>query len=62
MIKITASLEHWLIKYHRDLYVLILFGHLELFTNELQQEYLEWCETDEAKDYLEGGSKYHNPR
>ena len=35
-----------------------MFGHTELFTEEMQKEYIEWCKTDEGKQYLEGGSKY----
>jgi len=37
---------------------LIMFGHLELFTDEMQEEYLVWCQTDEGRKYLEGGSEY----
>ena len=58
MVKLTQSLEVWLATYHRDLYVLITFGHIEVFTAELQQEYLEWCLTDEGRRYLKGGDKY----
>ena len=35
-----------------------MFGHLELFTKEMQKEYIEWCKTDEGKQYLKGGSEY----
>lgn len=55
---LTQSLEYWLFKYHREEMALILFGHLELFTEELQQEYLDWCLTNEGKRYLNGGDKY----
>lgn len=58
MVKMTQSLSHWLWEYHRDIFALILFGHLELFTEEMQREYIEWCKTDEGKQYLKGGSKY----
>ena len=58
MVKLTQSLQQWLWKYHRDKIVPIMFGHLEVFTEEMQKEYLEWCLTDEGKQYLEGGSKY----
>lgn len=37
---------------------MIMFGHTELFTEEMQQEYLKWCQTEEGKQYLKGGSKY----
>lgn len=58
MIILTQSLEHWLFENHKDILALILFGHVELFTEEMQKDYIEWCKTDEGKQYLEGGSKY----
>ena len=58
MVKLTQSLEHWLWENHKDKLPLILFGHTELFTEEMQEEYIAWCQTDEGKQYLEGGSKY----
>ena len=58
MVKLTQSLEHWLWENHKDKFPLILFGHTELFTEEMQEEYIAWCQTDEGKQYLEGGSKY----
>jgi hypothetical protein len=35
-----------------------MFGHVELFTEEMQKEYLSWCQTEDGKQYLKGGSKY----
>lgn len=58
MVKLTQSLEYWLWKNHRNKIALIMMGHVELFTPEMQREYLEWCQTDEGKQYLKGGSKY----
>ena len=58
MIDITLSLRKFLWKYHRDVYVSITFGHLEMYTNEIEKEYIEWCKTEEGKSYLEGGSNY----
>lgn len=58
MIKLTCSLEQFLFEEHRDILGLILFGHVELFTDEIKREYLEWCETEHGKEYLQGGSKY----
>lgn len=55
---LTQSMEVWLWKYHRDKLALIMFGHLELFTEEMAQEYVEWCKTEEGRQYLQGGSKY----
>ena len=58
MVRLTQSLAHWLWEYDPKLVPLIMFGHLELFTEEMTQEYLAWCQTDEGKQYLKGGSKY----
>lgn len=58
MVKLTQSLNHWLWENHRDKLTLILLGHLEEFTPEMQQAYLEWCQTDDGRQYLKGGSKY----
>ena len=59
MVILTQSLEHWLFVNHKEKLPLIMFGHTELFTEEMQKEYIEWCKTDEGKQYLEGGSKYN---
>lgn len=58
MVKLTQSLKQWLWDNHRELVPLIMFGHVELFTPEMQEAYLAWCQTDEGKQYLVGGSKY----
>lgn len=58
MYRLTQSLSHWLWENHRDIIGLIMLGHLELFTDEMEKEYLELCLTDEGRQYLKGGSKY----
>ena len=58
MVKLTQSLSVWLFMNHKDILPLLMFGHVELFTPEMQQEYLAWCQTDEGRQYLKGGSKY----
>ena len=58
MVKLTQSMSKWLWDNHRGIYPLILFGHLELFTGEMQSEYLSWCQTEEGKKYLKGGEYY----
>lgn len=58
MVKLTQSLEQWLFENHREIIPLIMFGHAELFTDEMQEQYLAWCQTGEGKQYLKGGSKY----
>ena len=35
-----------------------MLGHVELFTEEMNEEYIKWCQTEEGKQYLKGGSKY----
>lgn len=58
MIKLTQSLTHWLFVNHREKLPLIMFGHIELLTEEMYDEYLAWVQTDEGRQYLQGGSKY----
>lgn len=58
MVKMTNSFSHWLWVNHRDIFGLVAFGHTELVTDEMWNAYIEWCKTDEGKEYLEGGSKY----
>ncbi len=60
MIKLTQSLSHWLFEKHKDKLVPIMFGHTELLTEEMWDEYIEWCKTEDGKQYLEGGSKYND--
>ena len=42
MLKLTNSLKEFLELYHRELIVPLTFGHIEVFTQEIEQEYLEW--------------------
>lgn len=58
MVKLTQSLEHWMFVNHPDILPLLLFGHVELFTDEMQAQYIEWVQTEEGRQYLKGGSKY----
>ena len=58
MVRLTQSLRHWLFENYPKELPLIMFGHTELFTEEMQKEYLEWCQTEEGKKYLKGGSEY----
>ena len=58
MVRLTQSLKEWLWQHHREMLPLILSGHVELFTPEMKQQYLEWCQTEEGRQYLKGGSKY----
>lgn len=58
MVRMTQSLEEYLTRYHRDIVFLIAFGHMELLTQEICKSYLDWCKTDEGRQYLKGGAKY----
>ena len=58
MVRLTQSLRQYLWDNHREILPLVLFGHTELITDEIWKAYIEWCKTDEGKQYLEGGSKY----
>jgi hypothetical protein len=62
MVKITQSLAHWLFEngYEKEM-ALISFGHVELFTSDMQKEYLKWCDTEDGKQYLKGGIYYTEP-
>ena len=62
MIKLTKSLQVWMLNNHRDKLHLLYFGHTEVFTEEMQKEYIEWCKTEEGRSYLEGGKNYEPPR
>ena len=37
MVKLTKSLKHWLYENHPELISQIMFGHVELFTDEMQK-------------------------
>ena len=58
MVRLTQSLQHWLWENHKDKIGLIMFGHTELITDEMWDEYIEWCKTEDGGQYLKGGSKY----
>ena len=58
MVELTQSFAHWLFEYDKELLPLVMFGHLEVITEEMLDQYLVWCQTDDGKQYLEGGSKY----
>ena len=62
MVKLTCSLKHWLWENAREKLPLIMLGHVELFDEDMQKQYLEWCSTDEGKRYLKGGDKYEEVR
>lgn len=53
MITMTKSLSAFIWKYYKDLYVPLTFGHIELLTDNIQEEYIEWCQTEEAKQYFD---------
>jgi hypothetical protein len=58
MIRLTQSLAEFLWRFHRDILSPLLFGHVELYTEEIEQEYYAWLQTEEGKQYLVGGGKY----
>lgn len=53
MVTMTKSFSVWCFTYHKELYSLLMFGHAELLTRELWEEYIEWCKTDEGMQYLD---------
>lgn len=58
MIVFTQSMAHFLEQRYPKEMALIMFGHTELLTEEIAAEYVEWCKTDEGRQYLKGGAKY----
>lgn len=58
MVRLTHSLQYWLSNNYPNILPFIILGRVDLFTNELQNEYIEWCQTDEGREYLKGGRKY----
>lgn len=58
MVTMTLSFKTWCFKYHREIYSLLMFGHVELLTDNMKKEYLNWCRTEEGRKYLEGGEEY----
>ena len=59
MVQLTQSLEYWLWSNgYREELALICLGHTELMTEEMWEEYLKWCQTEEGKSYLKGGKNY----
>lgn len=62
MVKLTQSLQHWLYIHHPDIIAPLMFGHVELFTEEMNKQYIEWCQTEEGKRYLQAGDLYEKIR
>ena len=58
MVILTQSLEVYMWRNHRDIYPLVLLGHTELITDEIYEAYIEWCKTDEGRQYLKDGKLY----
>jgi hypothetical protein len=53
MFQISPELHHFLwITDRKQEIVQLAMGHIEVITDELQQEYLAWLQSDEYKQYL----------
>lgn len=52
MITMTKSFKVWCLKYYKEIYHLLMFGHVEELSEEMYLEYLEWCMTDEGRECL----------
>lgn len=51
MVKLTNSLKKFLIESdHKEIIPLLMFGHVELFTEQIQKEYAEWLSKNQDKD------------
>jgi hypothetical protein len=62
MVRLTESLIQWLWRYDKTLLAPIMLGRVELMTDEMWDQYIEWCKTEEGRQYLQGGSKYKEPQ
>lgn len=50
MVKLTESLKRFLFQSeHKEKIPLLMLGHVELFTEEIQQEYAEWLAKNQDK-------------
>ena len=50
MVQLTDSLKEFLWeKKYREIIPLLMFGHVELFTEEIQKEYIEWMKNKKVK-------------
>ena len=58
MIKLTRSLERFLFDNYKDILIPLSFGHQELLTEDIWNDYIDWCQTEEGKSYLLGGKNY----
>ena len=58
MVHMTQSFSHWLFANYKDIYPLVFYGHTELVTKEMYDEYIAWCQTEDGRSYLKGGSNY----
>jgi len=54
MVVIDKEFCSWLFKYHREELALILLGHVELVTDEMLDEYEEYCKQNGIEYDTEG--------
>lgn len=47
MVTLTDSVKLFLFENHRDIIISLTFGHAELLTKEIWNEYIEWMKKDE---------------
>ena len=52
MVTLSKSLHHWLFKNYPDKLVYTMFGHVEVLTEDIINEYTQWLSTDEGKKWL----------
>lgn len=58
MVRLTQSMREFLTRNYPEKIGLILFGHVEEFTKDMEEEYIAWLKTDDGRSYLEGGANY----
>jgi len=58
MNKLTCSAAKFFFDHYPKEMSLFLFGHSEVITTDMYNEYIEWCKTEEGREYLKGGKHY----
>lgn len=48
----TRNFRMFMYRYHREELVLLALGRKDVLTDEIWQEYLDWCQSEEADPYF----------
>lgn len=50
MIKLTRNFREWLFANYPSIFISVTFGHTELITDEIYNQYLEWVYLKKKKN------------